>query len=130
MGLMLWVDARPDAHADDKISTINRQRFLKGLNNARSRSPYSLAIPRMLENHGKFIPAQPRGETKILGRHLKTSRETHENAIAKGMPHAVVDVFKIVDVEKKHCDLLTLSSCTQDRGIQKNKQFSTIRKAR
>ena len=130
MSLMLWVDARPDAHADDKISTIDRQRFLKRLNDARSRRPYSFATPRVLENHGKFVPAQPGGETKTQGCLLKTSREAHENAIAKGMAHAIVDVFKIVDVEKEHCDLFALRLCPLDRGIQENKQFSTIRKTR
>src|SRR6266403_1967505 len=92
MSLMLWVDARPDAHADDKISTIDRQRFLKRLNDARSRRPYSFATPRVLENHGKFVPAQPGGETKPQGCLLTTSREAHENAIAKGTAHAHASV--------------------------------------
>jgi len=57
MVLMLWVDARPNAHADDKISTIDRQRFLKRLNNARSRLPDGVATLRVLENYGKFVAA-------------------------------------------------------------------------
>ena len=68
---MVRIDARPNAHADNKLAVINRQRLLKCLNNTYPSRPDGFATLSTRENDGEFVAAPPRGKTERLDRRLQ-----------------------------------------------------------
>src|ERR1700683_200620 len=114
---MVRIDARPDAHADNKLATIDGQWLLKSLNNTHPGRLDVFAALSTGENDGKFVATQPCSKTERLDCRLQTFRKTHQDTIAKGVPHAVVDVLEIVNIKKEHPYLRSCRTRAVNGGV-------------
>src|SRR5450755_4322282 len=126
---MFRIDARPDTHADNKLAAIDRQRLLKGLNNTHPGRLDVFAALSTGENDGEFVATQPRSKTERLDCRLQTFRKTHQDTIAKGVPHAIVDVLEIVNIKKVHPYLRSCRARALNCGVKENEPFSAVWKA-
>ena len=109
--------ARPDAHAHDEFAPVDQQRHLERPHNPQSGQPDVLDARGVFNDHRKFIASQSCRKPDSLRRPLQALRKAHEYPIAESMPHAVVDVFEVVDIEEQYTDRVVRPSLLESAAL-------------
>ena len=119
-----------DAGSGKHVLPIERQRQFGHLLHAFGHPHRVERFPDAIEEHGEFIATKTRqrrlgdrrraGHTRdhVVGPHGRGQPlgEHHEQAIAGGVPQAVVDVLEPVEVDKQHRELVVLAARPASKG--------------
>src|SRR5206468_1759505 len=100
-----------------------------GSNHLLAERPDLLDITGAFPDHGEFIATQSRGESACCRKPLQPLAHRDEDAIAKGMPHAIVDELEIVDVHEHDADQMTVRAGPVDRHVEQLEEMAAVRQS-
>src|ERR1700726_1635000 len=127
--LIVGVHTRPDTHADQELALLNEQRLLERANQCAAGAGDIFHTAGALLDDRKLVSAQTGGEAAELGRLAQPLRDALEHEISESVPHAVIYVLEVVEVNKKDADLRAVACRVLERDVQVGQQLPPIRQS-
>ena len=89
--------------------------------------PGILDVRRAGQHHREFVAAEACGETAVRDRVAQAFSDGFQNLVAETVPHRVVDVLEVVQIEKKHRHDPVFA--TLQDVVEQREEMSAIRQA-
>ena len=97
---MLGKERDTDAGRDDRRVAASQKRMRPDCVQELSSQGLCLSAPRVRQEDGKLVAAQPRDEVAVSLSAAKQRRQPEEHCIPRAVAQAVIDPFEVIKIQK------------------------------
>ncbi len=116
-------------HTHHQLPTVHHQRGAECRDDALAQRADIFDAAGVFPDHGELIPAEPRRKPALTHHSFEAFAHGHQHAVAERVPHPIVDVLEVVDVQKHDAHQVFTRARALDGRVEQRKEVTPVRQS-